>query len=173
MRHGADDPDRLGGWSPFGLTGEGRRQAREAAESLRGAGVERICSSDLPRAMETAEIAAEALGLAVEPMPRFREADNGALAGLPVTEARERYPGLWWSRLEWTQRWPGGESPALFHRRITDAWTDFRAENGGRTTLLVTHGGVIGVILCLERGIPWTNRETAFGVKPAEIIRVG
>ena len=34
MRHGADCPDRLGGWSPYDLTEEGRRQASAARGAL-------------------------------------------------------------------------------------------------------------------------------------------
>ena len=31
MRHGADSPDRLGGWSEFGLTEEGKLQVHVSA----------------------------------------------------------------------------------------------------------------------------------------------
>ncbi len=61
MRHGADDPDRLGGWSPYGLTDIGRQQALDAAERIINVGITAIYSSDLPRAKETAEIVAKTL----------------------------------------------------------------------------------------------------------------
>ena len=32
MLHGADSPDRLGGWSPYGLSDEGIRQVNAAKE---------------------------------------------------------------------------------------------------------------------------------------------
>ena len=122
MRHGADSPDRYGGWSPYGLTEEGREQVRKARASLLDKGIEEIYSSDLPRARETAEIVAEALELPIVFLPRFRERNNGELAGMLRSEAREKYPGLYWSALDWTQRWPGGESPELFYHRIRTAW---------------------------------------------------
>ena len=34
MRHGADAPDRLGGWSPYGLSDEGIRHIHAAKEPL-------------------------------------------------------------------------------------------------------------------------------------------
>ena len=38
--------------------------------------------------------------------------------------------------------------------------------------LLVSHGGVMNVILCLEHGIPYTNKETHFQIGDAEIIQL-
>ena len=170
MRHGADDPNRLGGWSPYGLTEEGTQQAREACARLTDKEITAVYSSDLPRAAETAEIVANALHLPVEWLPSFREGNNGKLAGMLVTEAAEQYPGVWWSTLEWTQSWAGGESPKDFFDRIAAAWQAFRKANRDRSVLLITHSGVINAILCMENGIPCTNRETRFRIGYAEVI---
>lgn len=43
---------------------------------------------------------------------------------------------------------PGGESLASFQARVLDAWHDIIAEYHERHVLLVTHGGVIRVLLC-------------------------
>jgi probable phosphoglycerate mutase len=172
MRHGADDPDRYGGWSPFGLTEEGRRQVRAAKERLLGKGIEAVFTSDLPRARETADIVAAALGLPVTELPQFRETNNGLLAGMPKSEGQAKYPGLYWSALDWTRPWPGGESPEAFFHRIETAWRAFREQNRGRTVLLVSHGGVMNVILCLENGVPYTNRETRYPIAAAEIVEL-
>jgi broad specificity phosphatase PhoE len=58
------------------LTPEGLRQAAAAAEALRGTGVKRLISSPYRRALETATVIAEALGLdvTVEPLVRERAA---------------------------------------------------------------------------------------------------
>ena len=166
MRHGQDDPERLGGWSCAGLTDEGRRQARTAAETLRTEypGIRRICASDLPRAWETAQIAACEFGLPVVPLPAFRETNNGLLAGMPKAEAREKYPGIRFAALDFDERYPGGESPREFRDRIEAAWAEFSASESAKPgdTLLVTHAGVINVILCRENGIPFTNRKLTF-----------
>ena len=172
MRHGADCPDRYGGWSSFGLTDEGRRQVREARTFLSDKGIEELFSSDLPRAKETAEIVAESLKLPIVFAPQFRESNNGFLAGMLRSEAKEKYPGLYWSTLDWTQPWPGGESPEMFYQRIKKAWFDFKTEVRDETVLLVSHGGVMNVILCLENGVPYTNKETRFQIADAEIIGV-
>lgn len=36
--------------------------------------------------------------------------------------------------------------------------------------MLVSHGGVMNIILCLENGIPYTNKETRFQIRDAEVI---
>ena len=43
---------------------------------------------------------------------------------------------------------------------------------GSRNVLLVTHGGVINIILCLENGIFYTNKELHFKINDAEIIQM-
>ena len=170
MRHGADSPDRYGGWSEHGLMEEGRAQVHAAKEALSGKGIEAIFSSDLPRARETAEIVAAHLCLPVTYLPEFRESNNGLLAGMLKTKGEEKYPGIYWSTLEWTQHWPGGESPEVFYERIRKAWEKFKADVQGRTVLLVSHGGVMEVILCLENGVPYTNRKMRYRMGDAQIV---
>lgn len=170
MRHGADPSDRYGGWSAYGLTETGREQVHHAKCSLRGKGITRIFSSDLPRAKETAEIVAKELSLDVVYLPQFRESNNGSLAGMLKTEAMAKYPGVYWNALDWTQPWPGGESPEQFFHRIQSAWEAFKNQVASETVLLVSHGGVMNIILCLENGIPYTNKETRFPIKDAQIV---
>lgn len=172
MRHGADPSDRYGGWSTYGLTETGREQVHNATGNLRNKGITQIYSSDLIRAKETAEIVANELSLKITYLPQFRESNNGSLAGMLKTEAAEKYPGMYWNTLDWTQTWPEGESPKQFFHRIQSAWYKFQKQVGDDTVLLVSHGGVMNVILCLETGIPYTNKETHFKIKDAEIVQV-
>ena len=172
MRHGEDDPTRLGGWSDAGLTREGRRQAKEAAVRLAAEypGIRHIVASDLPRARETAEIVGAVLGLDVMPDPAFREINNGEMAGLPKEEARERYPGIWYAALGFDEPYPGGESPRMFAERIRAAWQAFKEKTAPQDgdTLLVTHWGVINVILCAENGVEYTNKAKPYPTDHAQ-----
>ena len=172
MRHGADPSDRFGGWSPYGLTDKGKAQVHEAKRHLCDKGITRIYASDLVRARETAEIVADELALDITYLPQFRESNNGSLAGMLKTDAAKRYPGVYWNALDWTEAWPDGESPEQFFHRIRGAWEQFKTQIGEDTVLLVSHGGVMNVILCLENGIPYTNKETHFRIKDAEIIAI-
>lgn len=172
MRHGADPSDRYGGWSTYGLTEKGKEQVHAAKSNLRNKGITQIYSSDLARAKETAEIVANELSLEITYTPQFRESNNGLLAGMLKTEAFKKYPGLYWNALDWNESWPEGESPEQFFQRIQTAWFAFKKQVGDANVLLISHGGVMNIILCLENGIPYTNKETRFRIKDAEIIQI-
>ena len=175
LRHGADDDTRLGGWSDASLSPLGIAQVQKTGEAIaQGSfGIRRIYSSDLPRARESAEIIAEKLGLSVVYIKAFRETNNGDLAGLKIETAKKEYPGLYWRSLEWNQAYPNGESPNQFVNRIRIAWQSFKREESTKAgnALLVTHGGVIDVILCLENGLPYTNKHVSYRIAHAEIVR--
>ena len=119
IRHGADDNTRLGGWSDAELSPIGIEQVRHASEKISSGDydIQHIFSSDLPRAKESAVIIAEKLGLYVTFIRDFRETNNGDLAGISKAKFQTDYPGLFYSSLKWDQRYPNGESPALFYNR--------------------------------------------------------
>ena len=172
MRHGADPSDRLGGWSTYGLTEEGRLQVHNAKSILCNKGITKIYSSDLVRAKETAEIVANDLSLPITYLSQFRESNNGLLAGMLKTEAAEKYPGIYWNALGWTETWPEGESPEQFFIRIQSAWCEFKMQVRDENVLLVSHGGVMNIILCLENEVSYTNRETRYQIRDAEIVEI-
>lgn len=163
-RHGKDDELVRGGWSQHSLSEEGMKQARELAGRLlaqkNSYSLSRIYSSDLVRAAQTAQIVGDRLGLAVTLLPDFREVNNGLLAGMKNDLAEDRFPGRYWNQLAWEQTYPEGESPKAFYERIADAWERFSCElvSGKENVLLVTHGGVIQVILSLINNVPYTNK---------------
>ena len=176
MRHGQDDTARLGGWSDAGLSAAGREQARRAGETIAQGSydIRHIFSSDLPRAKETADIIAGRLGMGVCLLKAFRETNNGDLAGISKERFQAAYPGLYYSSLDWEEQYPNGESPKQFRDRIREAWEDFRnkADALDGNVLLVTHGGVIDVILCTENAVPYTNRRVSYKADYAEILPV-
>ncbi len=165
VRHGQDDPDVRGGWSNSPLVEEGEEQALMLAqtilESQNELCISKILSSDLPRAVDTAQPSAEALELEVELRPEFREINNGELAGMDNALALVRYPGLFYATLGWDESYPGGESPHQFQLRIKAAWERLCEEmlRDNRNVLLVTHSGVIQVIRHLIQGTPYSNSE--------------
>lgn len=172
MRHGADPADRLGGWSSYGLTDTGIEQVNTAKLKLKDKGITRIYSSDLTRAKDTAEIVADELGLEIVYLPQFREVNNGFLAGMLKTEAAGKYPGIYWKALNWTEEYPGGESPEQFFHRIEKAWNDFKTHIDNENVLLISHGGVMNIILCIENRKKYTNKETYYQIEDAAIIQL-
>ena len=138
------------------MTDEGKVQVKNLvdyiSESNNDLRIEKIYSSDLPRAIETALPIASELNLEVVYLPEFRETNNGVLAGMSHDIADEKYPGLYWNRLEWDEPYPEGESPRVFYERIKMAWGQFSEviikEN--KNVVLVSHGGVMNVISTLH-----------------------
>ena len=74
--------------------------------------------------------------------------------------------------MDWEQQYPNGESPRQFYERVKTAWITFKkaTKDLNGNTLLVTHGGVIDVILCYENGKIYTNKYQTYVIGNAEII---
>ena len=160
-RHGKDDERYRGGWSDLELLPSGVLQAQKMAEKLKSCDITEIIASDLPRTMQTAGIAGDALGLPVHPEPRLREINNGKLSGMLNTDALREYPGVFLSTHGFDEPYPHRESPHAFFDRIKAWFEDFveknRDHNGN--ILVVTHNGVISVVYHIVNGIPWDNRK--------------
>lgn len=168
VRHGKDDDRYRGGWSEIDLTPEGREQAKKLADYLKENNnkycISQIISSDLPRALSTAQFISAELNLPVRQEIQLREMNNGDLAGMLNEEALERYPRLFFRSLKPDEPYPNGESPNDFFMRIKKWFDDFSVEykNTDKNILVVTHGGVINIIYHLVNGTEWSNKGHAF-----------
>jgi probable phosphoglycerate mutase len=92
LRHGQTDWNlaaRLQGSTDIPLNDTGREQARRAAEILRDQKVERIIASPLSRALETARIIGEPLGLEPATDIRLIERHFGLFEGMTIDEVRQ------------------------------------------------------------------------------------
>lgn len=164
VRHGQSTwnaDGRWQGWADPPLSELGRVQAERAAG---GAGqVDAVVSSDLQRALETAEIMASALGVEdVEVEPDLRERDVGELTGLTRVEIDARWPDLLApsSGVAAGRSPPGGESIGDLTSRVVRAIGRVAASHQG-TVLVVTHGGVV------------RNLERHLGVEPEPLPNLG
>ncbi|MEK3981939.1 histidine phosphatase family protein [Paenibacillus sp. FSL K6-3166] len=180
MRHGIDDEGFRGGWSQRGLVVEGYRQAERLGcylkENQSNFNITRILSSDLQRALDTANEIARALSLPVESSSNWRETNNGVIAGMPHEIANERYPGLYFSALRMDERFPGGESPQEFFTRISSSLSNLCIElestDPNENVIVVTHGGVINVIYHILKGLTWTNKNAHFPTSYTSIHKI-
>ena len=156
------------------MTDEGKAQADELASLVQRSdlGIKHIYSSDLLRAMQTAQTVADKLQLPITSTPQFRETNNGDLAGMKNELASKMYPGLYWNALDWEQRYPGGESPREFYERISTAWDAFQKMvlKQNENVMLVTHGGVINVILALVNGDEYSNKISPRKIRNTELL---
>jgi probable phosphoglycerate mutase len=147
------------------LTPRGREQAHQAADKLMadladlGHPAERVVSSDLVRAVETADVVSDRLGLAHELDRRLREQHLGWLEGRPYEETWAAADEHDWS--DPTLPVAGGEAQAAFHARIAAVLADVDPET---VTVLVTHGDAIRAAAAIWAGhrsneAPWLTVE--------------
>ncbi len=150
-RHGETEWNRQ--WRHQGhldspLTSLGIFQAQALAERLKGLSIRAIYSSDLGRAMRTAEILATALFLEVQTEPDLRETSLGISQGLTREEFQVEYPLLHEQFLKRDPDFalPGGESPRQFQHRTIASLQAIAARHPGQTVLIVCHGGNLNCI---------------------------
>ncbi len=120
------------------LSERGLRQAAAIARRLAGMGLAAVVSSDLPRALQTAQAIAAACGLPLTTTPLLQERNFGALRG-------RSYDSLGFDPLTRDEAPPDGESSAQFGARCAAAWAQlllWQAEAGGPLAV-VSHGLVI------------------------------
>ncbi len=150
-RHGQTDynapPRRVQGRLDPPLNDLGREQARALAKAAAGHPIEALWSSNQRRAMETAGIVGEAIGLEARVDERLAEAHWGDWQDRLVDDIAREEPELWetWLRSEPDWRFPGGESLEEHMTRTWAALDDIAAE--GALALVVCHGGTIRAAL--------------------------
>jgi len=169
VRHGRTAENKAGqllGRHDPDLDDEGRRQARAVAEWL--GPVERVVSSPLGRALQTAE----AFGSAIDVDERWIELDYGEYdTAKPGDIPRE----VW-------ERWrtdpdfapPGGESMASLVRRVTVAASDLLVEAADHDIVVVTHVSPIKAALSwVLGGVDQVAFRTRVGQPSITRIAVG
>lgn len=146
----------------------GERQAAALAASAALAGVARVVTSPLTRALRTAE----ALGAPVEVDGRWTEIDYGVYDGLPLGEVPPEVWASWKADPEWTP--DGGESLAAVGRRVRDACEDLWAEAADRDVAVFTHVSPIKAALGWALGLSVAEAAAARTfVEVASIHRIG
>ena len=147
---------RVQGQTDVPLDEVGQEQAREAAARLATLAPDRILSSDLSRAADTAAELSRLTGVPVETDPRLRELEFGEREGLTWEEAWVQMP-------EGMQAWldgdetqiPGSETHHQAGVRFAEALHDHLTRLGADETLVVVaHGGVARVGACAFLGFP-------------------
>ena len=121
------------GWLGGTLSAAGREQARQLGERRRGDGLDVVVSSDLHRAVETAETAFAGSGIPVLLDWRLRECNYGAMNGMP----RSRLDSERRRRLD--EPFPDGESWRQAVARVTGFLDELAETRDGQRVLLIGH----------------------------------
>jgi broad specificity phosphatase PhoE len=151
VRHGeseGNEKDLFQGHADFPLTIKGIKQAQLLAESLKNKEVkfDKIISSPLSRAKETANIISNRYGMKTETDPIWMEINNGELAGLHFNEIDQKYPDR-----------PDHKNPYLPTGEIGESWWGFYQRAGKALNMLisqppgkylvVSHGGFLNCLI--------------------------
>jgi 2,3-bisphosphoglycerate-dependent phosphoglycerate mutase/probable phosphoglycerate mutase len=162
LRHGQTDYNvggRMQGHLDSLLTETGVEQAATVAPEIARLVPDRLISSDLRRAVDTAELVSASCGLPVKYDARLRETHLGEWQGRTVDEIEDSWPGAiatWRSDPGWAP--PGGESRIEVVRRslpvVEELDEEYAAAEQGITVVLVAHGGLIAGLVCGLLALP-------------------
>lgn len=165
LRHGQSTGNAAGlyqGQAEFDLSETGRRQAQALALRWQQEerSFDRVISSPLARARQTAEVIAAVLGLPVDFDELWMERHNGILAGLDPLQAAEAFP-----RPDFMTPYDPvgrtGESQWDLYLRAGQALRRLLLRPPGRY-LVVSHGGILNLVLYTILGIvPQANFQGA------------
>jgi len=167
LRHGEPVAETRGlcyGTLDIELSAEGVRQAKLASVVLRSQPLAAIYSSPRRRCLAGARILARERTCPVETIDALGEIDFGEFEGQSYDEIAAEYPGLY---REWMERptefhFPGGESFEQMWERVTNTGRFLRDRHIGKSMVgesiaIVTHGGVIRILLAEALELPRRN----------------
>jgi len=153
-----------------GLSDLGRAQVTKLRDRLASTGeladASALYASVMPRAIETADILATALGgLEVRSECDFCEGHPGEADGLTWDELAERYPveSGWTGN---TQRAPGWETWFEMGDRVARALESLVDRHGGETVVVACHGGVVAHSMLHYLGLDLGNGGSRAWIAP-------
>jgi 2,3-bisphosphoglycerate-dependent phosphoglycerate mutase len=136
------------GWLDSALSKTGRELARELGARRRDDGIVAVFTSDLGRAVETAEIAFRESGLPIHTDWRLRECNYGELNGAPLAH----FAGEPRRRID--DPYPGGESYRDVVYRVQAFLEDLPADLEGSRILVIGHAATRWALEHLLEGTP-------------------
>ena len=162
VRHGETEMNvamQLQGHLDSPLTKKGLQQAKLLSEAIKNKKFDVFYSSDLGRAIYTANTINKYLKFNIIESENHRERAFGVMEGLYLNEAKKKYPEVHEAYITRhpTFQIPNGESLTEFSVRIITEFNKLAKTNSGKHILLVAHGGVLD---CVIRKI--------FNLKPEE-----
>jgi len=166
-RHGETDSNRAqryAGWSDDRLNQRGVAQAAGLAERLSGEGIDRVFTSPVRRAVETAQILAGRMNSDVFTVHGLHEIELGPWKGLTEGEVSERWPDEYqeWKTSPDTLDLGGREPLADVRKRALDAVDQIahaRLSDRDTPAVVVSHLAVIRVLWLHARSRPLSEYQ--------------
>ncbi|GAA3663466.1 histidine phosphatase family protein [Asaccharospora irregularis] len=152
VRHGQTNWNILGKTQGHGnsdLTEQGIVQARELAEDITKYPIDYIYSSDLGRAIQTAEILGEKLNLEVQKTEGLREMGFGVWEGLLIDEIKKDYSDIYdiWRNDPHLVNIPKGETLQVIKERVDNFIEEINKKHENKHIIFVTHSITLRVML--------------------------
>lgn len=159
IRHGETDwnlQQRYQGQKDIPLNTTGVIQAQKIASSLNGTNFSALYSSDLSRAIQTAQEIAKVVNLPIITDPSLREINQGEWEGQYIKDVLATQGDVVRSIYmnPYAARKPGGESIGEVAERMYTFLDQLVEKHNQATILIVSHGLAIATVLCKARGLP-------------------
>ena len=129
------------------LTDKGRDEVRHLVEQVRSRRVAGVYSSQMGRAVESAELAASELGLHSVAVDGLQEFSVGDLAGVSFDDGRAQQVFDAWLHGDLVAACPGAEDGHAVVTRFKRAIDEIADSHRGETVLIFTHGGAMSLAI--------------------------
>lgn len=157
VRHGVCEGGTIfRGTTDSALSEPGRQQMRQALAQFTASSLDLLISSPLLRCQQPAQHFCLRQGLPLHIEEDFREIHFGQWEGQPVADIERIHPdriNRFW-RDPVSHPPPDGETMAAFQQRVVRAWQRMLDGQRGKRVLLLSHGGVMRLILAQLLGMP-------------------
>ncbi len=158
VRHGITEFNstrRFAGYSDIEMSAAGYRQVEKLRDRLANEKIDAIYSSDLRRALVTAEVISSGRKVDIIACPELREINYGDAEGLTFEEISRLYPELAESIANFNLQleFPGGESLEGFIERTSKFVDRLEKHEPSETILIVSHSGPLKMLVCHLLGI--------------------
>ncbi len=174
IRHGeTEDADsgRYKGHLDLPLSENGIKQIKRLARYISGevgehgsvevdhSGLSAIYCSDLIRAVKSADIISDQFDLKPMILAGLRERNFGEWEGMTFNEIEEKWPNAFsaWASNPLKFSPVGGENTLEARDRVMPAFNEITNQHKGQNVAIVSHGGVIRIILCELLEMPLEN----------------
>lgn len=177
-RHGETDWNLKGliqGHTDIPLNETGKQQAYELAAAIKdkGISINRIYSSDMKRARETAEIVAKELSVEAQALKGIQEVNLGRWEGHTWKQVRELFPDeyrVWYENRRYEVP-PEGESYEQVLQRVVPVLSGIALKED-ENVLVVVHSAVIMSLLSYVYDKPFEEMSRNFRTKNGEITEL-
>lgn len=173
IRHGhtvVADRGEIAGHADVPLSKRGEAQVKALRESNDSLSVDAYHSSDLTRAIQSAEL------LGAEPIvvdARLRELNFGDWEGMTWDQVQQQYPDV---LQHWSENWverspPGGESLSDLAERTASWLNDITSNSIDKSILVTAHAGSIKTLICQSLHLP-LHHAMSFAVDHARVVKI-